>query len=152
MGNFIDMVLATSFQECQTICQNTTDCNFVTYFQSENQCNLLLNRDFSKITFNENYISGPKECNSICSWSAWMNSMSETRGRGDDEKLAPLVEKYGNSACLNPQKIEVRSTETGQYVMNLTYPQTFSKFDNITGFSCNLPQLRALVRHTSKMG
>ena len=65
-----------------------------------------------------------------------MNSDTNPAGKGDVESLEALKSKYGPLTCINPTKIEARSTNNGQIATSKAFPQTFATFDNTTGFSC----------------
>ena len=135
IGKILEEISLPTFLDCQALCQNVTDCTFVSFDAIDKVCTLLNERDMKWSNFEENTISAPRDCSLTCSLTSWMNA--ETNGRrGDDERLKKLAEKFGTSVCLNPESIEVRARQTGQMVMNLTYPQIFSAFDNQTGFQC----------------
>ena len=135
IGIILEEVELPSFLDCQSLCQNISDCMFVSFDAVNNVCTMLKDRNMEWSYFDENTISGPKECSQTCSWTSWMNSNTNGR-RGDDERLKTLIGTFGTSVCLNPESIEVRSRQTWQMVMNISYPQTYSAFDNTTGFSC----------------
>ena len=135
IGKVHEEVELSSFLDCQTLCQNSSDCNFVSFDAVNNSCTMLKDRNMEWSYFDENTISGPKECSPTCSWTSWMSSNTNGR-RGDDERLKTLIETFGSSVCLNPESIEVRSRQTWQMVMNISYPQTYSYFDNTSGFYC----------------
>ena len=77
----------------------------------------------------------------------WMNSDTNPNFKGDDETLKKLIIKYGTKACLNPEKIEVRSRKTWELVTNTKIPQIYQYFDAKNGFKCVNKQQKSEFCH-----
>ncbi len=71
---------------------------------------------------------------SNCRFTPWMST--DYGGSEDNELLSKLTKQYGNYACQNPVRMDVRRKDTKEKVPLTKNPQYYASFDTVNGFQC----------------